>query len=194
MKHNVCLLPVLKGTVDANRSDIAELLLDSGAKPNIKGEDGSPLHLAASSDYRPHFIELLVAKGADVNVRDWNGWTPLHNAGNRSRDLLIAKGADVNARTNRGETILHLGAASGDYAIVRWALNKGVDIDAKDNLGWTALHRAIVFEHPDTAKLLIAEGADVNIKDSEGKTALAWAQDRGHTEIVEVLKKHGAKE
>ena len=188
---------VLDGAVDEGRLDIAELLLDSGVKPNVKGEKISALHIAAW--YQPNFVELLIAKGADVNAKDNNGWTPLHY-GIRNRycrgavDTLIAKGVDVNARTNRVETILHLLACDGDKDQVQFALSKGVEINAKDKLGWTALHRAILFDQPDIAKLLVTEGANVNVKDNDGKTALDLAKDKGHTEIVELLRKHGAEE
>jgi uncharacterized protein len=43
-------------------------------------------------------------------------------------------------------------------------------------------------------KTLLDKGADVNAKDQDGWTALKRAQKRGSTEIVELLKAHGAKE
>jgi len=44
------------------------------------------------------------------------------------------------------------------------------------------------------ARLLIASGADVNAIDNQGRTPLWWAKHKGHKEIVELLRKHGAKE
>jgi len=43
-------------------------------------------------------------------------------------------------------------------------------------------------------ELLIAKGADVTARDGDGRTPLWYAQDEGHTEIIELLRKHGAKE
>jgi 26S proteasome non-ATPase regulatory subunit 10 len=43
-------------------------------------------------------------------------------------------------------------------------------------------------------ELLITKGADVDAKANEGKTSLLLAMEKGHTEIVELLCKHGAKE
>jgi ankyrin repeat protein/beta-lactamase regulating signal transducer with metallopeptidase domain len=183
---------VLNSAVDANRLDIAELLLDRGAKPNVKGENFSALHLAAW--YQPNFVELLISKGAEVNSKDKNGWTPLHYAGLQSIDFLVAKGADVNARTNQGETVLHLLATGGNEDEVQLILSKGIDINVKDTLGQTALHRAIVFSQSAIAKILIKKGADVNIKDNDGKTALDLAKNKSYTEIIDLLRKHGAKE
>jgi len=54
--------------------------------------------------------------------------------------------------------------------------------------------RLVVKGHREVVRFLIAKGADLAAKDSRGRTTLDWARQRGHTEIVELLKKHGAKE
>jgi ankyrin repeat protein len=43
-------------------------------------------------------------------------------------------------------------------------------------------------------KALLSKGADIKTKDKWGRTALIRAVGNGHTEIVELLKQHGAKE
>jgi len=42
-------------------------------------------------------------------------------------------------------------------------------------------------------KILISAGADVNVGNNMGQTPLDLAEQRGDTEIIELLKKHGAK-
>ena len=58
-------------------------------------------------------IELLIAKGADVNAKDNNWNTPLYaaiypesEAQYHLVEVLITNGADVNTRNNKGETPL----------------------------------------------------------------------------------------
>jgi ankyrin repeat protein len=55
--------------------------------------------------------KLLIEKGADVNAKNNNGWTPLYAAAigdhTETVKLLIDKGADVNVKDSSGKTILH---------------------------------------------------------------------------------------
>ena len=66
-------------------------------------------------------------------------------------------------------------------------------VNARDQEGWTALHCAAGMGRVDMAALLLAKGADPNAKNNEGRTPLALAEEKGHTERVELLKQHGAK-
>ncbi len=69
------------------------------------------MHQAVLKGYK-EVIELLIAKGADVNAKIKLGITPLMNAVYKGHeeivDLLIAKDADVNAMTEDGWTPLGL--------------------------------------------------------------------------------------
>ena len=48
-------------------------------------------------------VKQHLAAGADVEVKDNNGFTPLHIATREVAELLIAKGADVNAIVASGQ-------------------------------------------------------------------------------------------
>ena len=48
--------------------------------------------------------------------------------------------------------------------------------------------------HKDIVELLISKGIDFNEEDSRDLTPLELAEQNGHTEIVELLRKHGAEE
>ena len=89
--------------------------LSRGADVNAKDRDGAtPLPWAAWAGHK-QVVELLIAKGADVNAKvDRHGMTPLHYAASRGHkeiaELLIANGADVNAKTGDGWTPLYSAA------------------------------------------------------------------------------------
>lgn len=83
-----------------------ETLLDRGCNPNYPDRSGFPSLIAAlstSRDDRLNILHLLLARGADVQQRGLNDWTPLHYAvsldDGEAVKLLLAQGADIDART-----------------------------------------------------------------------------------------------
>jgi uncharacterized protein len=62
-----------------------------------------------------------------------------------------------------------------------------------DDLNWE-LTLAAGRGQTETVNTLPAKGADVNEKDNKGITALMRAKQKGYTEIINLLKKAGAKE
>ena len=82
-------------------------------------------------------------------------------------------------------------AGRDDVGAVRRNIRWGVDVNVNNDYGMTPLHFGY---DEDTAALHIAKGADVNAKDNKGRTPLTLATEKGHTDIADFLRRHGAKE
>src|SRR5207248_569371 len=98
--------------------------------------------------------------------------------------LLLENGADVDAKDYYGWTALHIAAESGDEALVRLLLDKGADPNTKrTGFSWaesTALHIAAACGHEAVVDVLLEKGADIEIKNNEEETALHIAARNGH--------------
>jgi len=170
--------------------EMVELLLANGAEVNAGTNfyKGTPAEFAMSAGHN-EVVELLISKGADIS--------PLHfalNVGDMAKAKnLIESGADVNKRTPYGTAPLHRAVDEGFKNIVELLIAHGADVNAKDNWNWTVLHSA-VRQTKDIVELLIVKGANVDARDGDGRTPLWYAQKSGRTEMVELLRKHGARE
>jgi len=89
-------------------------------------------------------------------------------------------------------------AWNGDIEAMELALTKGAEIEAKNIHGGTPLHDAIQsykkFDKVKAVQFLLSKGAKIDVKTKTGKTPLSLAEEKGHSKIVELLTKHGAKE
>ena len=102
--------------------------------PNPNGVQTTSLGIAAAFGYT-EVAKALIDGGADVNVPDKNGSTPLHTAAFMCHaeivQALVAKGADKSARNNSGGTALESvempwEAAKGIYDFLNGILYKPV--------------------------------------------------------------------
>ena len=142
-------------------------------------------------------LKLLLEAGADVNVKNTYGYTPLMKAAFYGKlevvKLLLESGADIEAKDKFGWTSLMVAAFYGKLEVVKLLLEAGADIEAKDEDGWTPLMKATNFsKNTEVVKELLDAGADVNAMNDDGYTSLMWAARNGNTKVAELLKRYGA--
>ncbi|KAM8886141.1 histone-lysine N-methyltransferase EHMT1a isoform 2-T3 [Spinachia spinachia] len=86
--------------------------------------------------------------------------------------LLLAKGADVNLRDKEENVCLHWAALSGCDDVALALLEAQCDLHAVNVHGDSALHVASRENHLECVILFLSRGADINQKNKEEETAL----------------------
>jgi len=99
--------------------------------------------------------------------------------------LLIKHGADVNLPEDHGFTPLHLAAYIGNVSVVRLLLESGALVNKGNKSQSTALHLASRNGHEAAVALLIQHGADVRAKDDKLKIPLAYAKDAQISKLLQ---------
>lgn len=158
-------------------------------------------------------IELLEA-GANINVRNQYGVTPLQMAANDGQTELVAlltayENCDVDAASEpEGLTSLYIATQNGYTKIVKLLIEANADPDkgnklgcsdkyisssegefevAKENCLTTPLQLAVHKNFTDIVKLLLDAGADPKISGSDG-TAIEIATKNKNTKILALLQ------
>jgi ankyrin repeat protein len=112
---------------------------------------------------------------------------------NKMIELLIAHGADVNLRGATGATPLYWAILRGQKDDEKFLLDHGADPNLTNAFGDTPLICAIQLGYLSLVQPLVEKGADVNAQNQSLMRALGYAMSNPQDDsIVEYLKKHGA--
>ncbi len=142
-------------------------------------------------------IHFLIDNGANINAKNYEGITPLHDAcANGYIDiiiLLINKGADINARANDGVTPLHVATINNHLDVISILSERGANLESKDVVGLTALHYACEDDfYAIAATTLLDKGANIEARTNNKKTPIHYACKNGNFEILQLLLRYKA--
>lgn len=194
--------------------DVLPILLKNGADVNGAPYLGAALHYANTDISR-----WLLERGADPNVRDHAGATPLHYAAGDANlekvEALLAAGADVNLR-EKGHDGSPVGWAdyAGHKEVVALLLENESNLDLLNALEFNKLSHAqsllnrgeleaYAQEYKDLALRIVAYnghlalarqllnmGSNPGAPAWNGKNALEYATMQDHKEMVDLLASH----
>ncbi|KAF6788771.1 ankyrin repeat protein [Colletotrichum sojae] len=134
--------------------DTLQMLLDHGANPEAKDNNGQTMLFTAAGTDRPEVVRHLLTQAAldrnipDIEARDTKGNTALwHNAsrGNLGMlQILLEYGADSETKNDAGQTILFAAAEAGRQEVVQYLLGVcGMDANAREDAGTMLLEVAV---------------------------------------------------
>ncbi len=194
------LLPVLLDKISDRSKISSDALLKATKLFKQKNDDG--LNLNEKSEILMYLLDL----GADVNIKDQEGITPLIAVANKGvtkfAKILLEKNADPNTTcrcpgffgggqspltlvTNK----LHFNKSSPFFDLL---LASGADVNLAKKDGTTPLMLAVKNKNLVAVKILLEKGAKVNNRSEAGESALSYAAKSGQIDILTALFDNGA--
>ncbi|MCW3099338.1 MAG: ankyrin repeat protein [Chthonomonadaceae bacterium] len=204
-------------SLNNNQFEIARILLEHGADPNIKLPDGTPSPSHWWFEARDDRLStLFLQHGANPNNIDSVGNSALMYAVDSHNEMLVQTalmhGARPDLANNQGDTALMWAACDHDVKAIKLLLSAGGDVNHKDKSGYSALTYAVANgnsssraraikngssvafsarECKETIDLLLAAGADVNASDQQGCSPFLLAVNEWYIDVNNMLA-HGA--
>ena len=168
------------------------------------GRNGETMLMLAARKMHTELVKLLIDNGADLNIKGGSnyGYTALMYAvkeGNTEiAKLLLDNGADLNIKDSFGYTALMFAVREGNTEIVKLLLDNKANISGEINYQKEVMYPADYKNnelmsaaekgYTEIVELLIDNGADLNTRSKSGKTALDIAEQKGHQDIVDILR------
>jgi uncharacterized protein len=148
-KHDP-IADAIRSRIGDGDDDAARALIASTDIDVPDGDARTPL-IWASFHHRSDLLNWLIAKGANVNHQDRNGYYALHFVGQEKladiAAILLDAGAQTELRDIYGNTPLWTASfsARGDLSVVKLLVQHGASFENKNNAGKTVRDVAMRF-------------------------------------------------
>ena len=141
----------------------------------IDSFQNSALLMAVDNRHR-EVAEYLLEHGADIQLDNKYGYTPLMQAVMRNDAkmvaLLLDKGAKIDQKNFYTElSPLMMAVDNGSMDMVELLITRKANLNLQDERGRSALMHATAARQPKIAERLTQAGADTTLKDKQGRTA-----------------------
>jgi ankyrin repeat protein len=133
---------------------VLKQLLREGGDPNVRSDSGWTPLFSAVVVANTNAVIILLNAGSDVNVECGNGNRPLHHASDIVSPILLARGAKIDVRNRQGWSPLHSASFFGRVETVRLLLSADASPRAKTMDGKSPLQLAREKRHTQVISIL----------------------------------------
>ncbi|PKS04966.1 hypothetical protein jhhlp_008332 [Lomentospora prolificans] len=183
-------LAILETAARARNVTAMSWLLNHGADPNAKSQEGyTPLTTAIRTDL-PDGVSLLLSHKADVSLRGNSEWPICHSVRHpHILKLLLPHIKDIHAYTG----VMEQAIVANQLESVAMLLDAGISIEEKNSGIFSPLTTAIREHREDIVKYLLERGANPNALGEHLPLVKALRRtDGADTAIVRMLIRKGA--
>lgn len=187
--------PLILAAIEG-KEDVLLFLIESGSNINeIDYDEDTALMNVARNGFRENIIEILLNRGADINLQNIHGYSAfmlavIFNPSNTINTLqtLLNAGADIELRDSEGNTSLQLAVRFEKEDLIMFLIENGeADINSQNNVGDTPLITATYSGFILIVQTLLTQGANINLQNHHMQTPLHVALEYERALIANYL-------
>lgn len=168
----------LQVAINREHIRVVQVLLNSGADPNIIGAYGNNALHTACNRGNIIIVELILVQIVNIDAKNKKRKTALHMATFRKHydivELLLDKGSNPNIEYYEGNTLLHHATRKNKNRLIKLLIKYGADIKMENKKGntprklasyrmrWSILHYECCRNKPFPLVLLLSHLFDEN--------------------------------